>query len=204
MDSPSDAVVDVYERKASAWDEDRQYARPPGERQWIERFLALAQPGTRILDLGCGSGAPIIPDLLEAGHTVTGIDASTSLIALCRQRFPDQAWIAVDMRKISLGCRFGGILAWHSLFHLPPDDQRQMFPVLVRHMLPGAPLMFTSGSEQGVSVGAWRGEPLYPASLDTAEYQTLLETNGLRVAGHVVDDARCGGASIWLARREEV
>lgn len=204
MGAPSDNIIDVYERNAAAWDEDRQHRRPDGERQWIKRFVDTAEPGADVLDLGCGSGEPIVPDLLAAGHAVTGVDSSPSLIALCRRRFPQQDWIVADMRRLHLGRRFGGILAWHSLFHLAPDDQELMFPIFARHLAPGAPLMFTSGLRRDVTVGCWRGEPLYHASLDPGEYETLLEKNGFLLIDHVAEDVNCGGATIWMAKRAGV
>jgi hypothetical protein len=41
---------------------------------------------------------------------------------------------------------------------------------------------------------------LYHASLDPAEYRSLLDLNGFDVASHVVEDAGCGGHTIWLAQ----
>lgn len=204
MSTPSDTIIGLYDRKAAAWDEDRQHHRPDGERQWIGRFVQETKPGADVLDLGCGSGKPITPDLLNAGRAVTGVDSSPSLIALCRQRFPEQDWIVADMRRLDLGRRFGGVLAWHSLFHLTPDDQERMFPIFARHLAPGAPLMFTSGQRRDVTVGSWRGEALYHASLDAGEYQRLLEANSFLPIDHVVDDASCGGATIWLAKRADI
>lgn len=204
MGTPSDAIIDLYERNAASWDEDRQHRRPDGERRWIERFVEAAGPGAHVLDLGCGSGEPVVPDLLGAGLDVTGIDASASLIALCRQRFAQQDWVVADMRQLDLGRRFGGILAWHSLFHLTPDDQALMFPVFARHLAPGSPLMFTSGDRREEAIGHWRGEPLYHASLDPGEYEALLEKNGFLLVDHVADDVDCGNATIWLARRADV
>jgi SAM-dependent methyltransferase len=201
MGTPSDDIIDLYERNAAAWDEDRQHRRPDGEGQWIRRFVDDAKPGARVLDLGCGSGEPIAADLVAAGHAVTGVDASPSLIALCRRRFPQQEWIVADMRRLDLDRRFGGVLAWHSLFHLAPDDQELMFPIFARHLAPGAPLMFTSGQRRGVTVGRWRGEPLYHASLDPGAYETLLEKNGFLLIDHVVEDVSCGGATVWMAER---
>ena len=197
MTTPSD----LYERKAQAWDADRRRARPAGETRWIARFIAEADRD--VLDLGCGSGEPVAADLIAAGLAVTGVDASPSLIALCRERFPDHGWIIADMCGLDLGRRFGGLIAWHSLFHLPPDDQIAMFPILAAHLAPGAPLIFTSGTARGVTMGQWRGEPLYHASLDTAEYAALLAENGFAVIDQVTNDADCGGANVWLARRED-
>jgi SAM-dependent methyltransferase len=204
MSMSSDDVIGVYERNAAAWDEDRQARRPAGERRWIARFVEEAKPAARVLDLGCGSGEPIVPDLLAAGHVVTGVDASPALIAVCRQRFPQQDWIVADMRRLDLDRRFGAILAWHSLFHLAPDDQASMFPIFALHAAPGAPLMFTSGPQRGVTIGTWRGEALSHASLDASDYEALLEKNGFLLVDHVVEDVSCGGATIWIAKRADV
>ncbi|HET9161156.1 MAG TPA: hypothetical protein VFN88_11145, partial [Caulobacteraceae bacterium] len=99
--------------------------------------------------------------------------------------------------------RFEGVLAWHSFFHLDRDPQRRMFEVFAAHAAPGAPLMFTSGWSEGEAVGEWHGEPLFHGSLDTAEYEKLLETYGFEVLDHVVQDPGCGHATIWLARRRK-
>jgi hypothetical protein len=91
-------------------------------------------------------------------------------------------------------------MAWHSFFHLTPDDQRAMFPVFARHAAPGAALMFTSGPEHGERVGDYRGDPLYHASLAPAEYEALLAANGFRLLSYVPEDRTCGGATVWLAK----
>ena len=75
-----------------------------------------------------------------------------------------------------------------------------MFPVLRAHAAPGAALMFTSGPAHGVAMGQFRGEPLYHASLDPAEYRALLDANGFEVAAHAAEDSNCGGRTVWLAR----
>ena len=63
-----------------------------------------------------------------------------------------------------------------------------------------AALMFTSGPAHGEAIGSYRGEPLYHASLDAAEYRTLLSANGFEVMAHMVEDPNCGHHTIWLAQ----
>jgi len=63
-----------------------------------------------------------------------------------------------------------------------------------------AALMFTSGPAVGEAIGQWQGEPLYHASLDPAEYRTLLDAHGFRVLHHHPEDPDCGGHTVWLAR----
>lgn len=201
MPGPADGVIDLYSRRAADWDADR--GRSLFEKPWLDRFLAHVPMGGRVLDLGCGSGEPIAHYLIEQGRAVTGVDAAPGLVELCRQRFPEHDWIVADMRGLALGRRFDGLIVWHSAFHLAPEAQRAMFDVYARHLKRGGVLMFTSGTEEGVTVGEWRGEPLYHGSLSTADYHSGLEAVGFEVLAQVENDPDCGGANVWLARRAD-
>jgi SAM-dependent methyltransferase len=201
--SDADRIVDLYERKAHDWAADRRRQPYFFEQGWLDRFLGLAPKGSPILDIGCGFGRPIAAYLIAQGRAVTGVDSSPTMIELCRAEFPQHDWRVADMRRLDLGRRVGGILAWDSFFHLTYDDQRCMFPVFAAHALPGAPLMFTSGPEHGEAIGNLHGEPLYHASLAPDEYRALLAANGFTVTDARMNDAACGGHSIWLAQRTE-
>ncbi|CAD5295304.1 Methyltransferase domain-containing protein [Bosea sp. 62] len=199
MTDSADAVVSLYQRHAAAYDQQR--GRKPMEARWLDRFLSLLPATAAVLDLGCGMGEPIARHLIERGCTVTGIDSSAPLIALCRERFQQQDWQVGDMRELALGRRFDGLIAWDSFFHLKPDDQRRMFPLFGEHAAEGAVLLFTSGPAHGEAIGNFEGEPLYHGSLDPAEYRALLDANGFAVVEHIVEDPNCGGHTIWLAQR---
>lgn len=147
-------------------------------------------------------GEPIARYVIERGRDVLGVDASPTLIGMCRARFPGSEWLVADMRELDLGRRFAGQLAWDSLFHLSGDAQRAMFHRFAAHALPGSPLLFTSGPCEGESIGSYCGEPLYHASLDAEEYEQLLTLNGFTLVDHVADDPECGGHTVWLARYE--
>jgi SAM-dependent methyltransferase len=198
MTSPADAIIDLYQRHAATYDGLR--GRLLMEGPWLARFRALLAPGATVLDIGCGTGQPIARHFMEQGHAVTGVDSAPAMIALCRARFPEGDWEIADMRKLALGRRFGGLIAWDSFFHLTPDDQRGMFKVFAAHAAPGAALMFTSGPAHGEAIGSFEGEVLYHGSLDPGEYRALLAENGFAVVDHVVEDPSCGGHTIWLAQ----
>ncbi len=192
-----DDVIALYDRHAAAYDHDR--GRSLQERAWLNRFLAHVRDGGTILDVGCGMGEPMARYFVDRGFAVLGVDASPAMIDLCRARFPDSEWIVADMRSLEIHRRFDGILAWDSTFHLGRDDQRGMFLRFASHAAEGAPLMFTSGNEDGEVVGSYQDEPLYHASLSSAEYTRLLSANGFEVQAHVVSDPECGGHTVWLA-----
>jgi hypothetical protein len=151
--------------------------------------------------LGCGGGVPVAVNLVGHGLRVTGVDSSPTLISLSRSRLPDQEWLVADMRTLSLGRTFDGVLAWDSFFHLKPDDQRGMFAVFSMHAAKAATLMFNTGPMHGEAIGSYRGDPLYHASLDAAEYEHLLAAFGFELVDHIAEDPQAGGRTVWLARR---
>lgn len=198
MSAPSERIIQLYERHARSWDRDR--GRSLFEKPWLDRFAALLPAGASILDLGCGSAEPIARYFIEQGFRITGIDAAPTLISLCRDRFPEHEWLVADMRQLSLGKTFQGIIAWDSFFHLSHDDQHRMFPLFRSHAAPNAALLFTSGPSHGEAIGTYRGEPLYHASLAGSAYRSLLGANGFDVVTHVMEDPGCGGHTVWLAQ----
>jgi SAM-dependent methyltransferase len=191
-------VIALYERHAFEWDKERN--RSLFEKPWLDRFLALLPPRASILDLGCGSAEPIAGYFIGNGHEVTGVDSSSTFVGLCKERFPQSPWVLADMRELSLDRLFHGVLAWDSFFHLCPEDQQRMFSVFRRHAAPGCALLFTSGPAHGSKMGTYKGEPLYHASLDAAEYRQVLDENGFDVVSHVVEDPACGYRTVWLAQ----
>ena len=193
-------IVGLYRGKADHWVRDRGetlYSGEDGadEAVWLDRFVADLPAGASILDVGCGSGWPIGAALLERGHQVTGVDASPGLIAHAQTTLPKGVWSVADMRDAFPPGPFDGVLAWHSLFYLSPDDQKKVLPKLAASVAEGGRLMFTSGPAYGETIGQWRGEPVYHASLDPEAYRALLADAGLRVE---YDGAESG---VWLCRR---
>lgn len=200
MQNASDGIIDLYHRRAKEWDETR--GRGLMERAWLDRFLALVPANGAVLDVGCGGGEPIAQYVIEKGRQLTGVDSSEPLIDLCRVRFPEASFAVADMRTLALSRTFHGIIAWDSFFHLTADDQRGMFPIFARHAAPGAALLFTSGPAAGEAIGELHGEALHHASLDPAEYRSLLSSTGFRVVDMIANDATCGGHTIWLSCKD--
>lgn len=193
-------VIALYQRHFEVFDRLRD--KSLFEKDWLDAFWAsLPDPAGRILDLGCGSGDPIAAYLISKGGQISGLDGSLAMIQRARTAFPAQHWLVADMRVPPRLGRFDGILAWHSLFHLTPDDQRAMFEVFGRLSQPGAALLFTSGGEYGEVLGSLAGEALYHASLDASEYRELLLAHQFELVQHRSCDPHCRGAAVWLAKR---
>jgi 2-polyprenyl-6-hydroxyphenyl methylase/3-demethylubiquinone-9 3-methyltransferase len=78
-------TIRYFDRLAGEWTE--RYARSAHFRRRLETVLAWVEresPGCSLLDFGCGSGV-MVRALVERGFTVTGVDASSQMIAAARQ-----------------------------------------------------------------------------------------------------------------------
>lgn len=80
-----DAHAELYDR-----------ARPPYPQELWARLTALGLlgPGTRVIELGAGSGQATLP-LIEAGAEVTAVEPGPQLAGLLRRRAPE-AKVLVD------------------------------------------------------------------------------------------------------------
>ncbi|HEY2532199.1 MAG TPA: class I SAM-dependent methyltransferase [Xanthobacteraceae bacterium] len=202
MPDLANRIVGHYEKHAAAWDRERQNSYW-NDKVWHDRFIGRLRKGAKVLDLGCGPGRPIAQHMVEEGLCVIGVDSSPSMISFCRDRLPEQKWVVADMRQLALGRRFDGILAWDSFFHLDHDNQRRMFAIFADHASIGTVLMFNTGPQHSESVGEYRGDPLYHASLSPDEYQALSAAFGFCVLQHATNDVRAGGRTVWLCQRNK-
>ncbi|MGU3576076.1 class I SAM-dependent methyltransferase [Brucellaceae bacterium C25G] len=196
----ADDVIRLYQDHGEAFLKSRNQALI--EQKWLDVFLDVMPKGKRkVLDIGCGSGKPIAEYLIKKNCQITGVDSSPYFIELATHSFSDHHWLVKDMRHLENIGQFHGLIAWHSSFHLKPQDQRPMFETFRTITHKNAVLMFTSGTHLGEAIGIFEGNALYHGSLDTAEYRQLLNDNGFIVLQYTEDDKTCGGANIWLAQK---
>lgn len=69
-----------------------------GEARLID---AIAAPGSRILDAGCGPGR-VGSELHARGHVVVGADADPVLIGAAEEDHPGPRWVVADLSRLQL------------------------------------------------------------------------------------------------------
>ena len=194
-----DNVYKLYDKMFNWYDEHR--SRDLFEKPYLDLAISYLKPEAKILDLGCGMGEPIGKYFIDKGYQLTGIDGSSKLIDLAKNRFPQAEFMVGDMRKVSLKEKFDLVIAWNSFFHLSKDDQRLMFKIFEEHLNSGGILMFTSGPSEGEVWSDNGGEMLYHASLSPEEYKKLLTEHHFELIKNALDDE--GGACVWVARNNQ-
>lgn len=143
--------------------------------------------GASILDLGCGSGAPISEVLMNEGFAVYGVDASPSLTAAFRTRFP-HAHVACEAVEDSrfFDRTFDGVIAVGLLFLLSADAQRDLIRRVALALNPGGRFLFTSPAQSCMWTDILTGRQ--SLSLGAEAYKAVLLDTGLTVVGEHVDE----------------
>jgi cyclopropane fatty-acyl-phospholipid synthase-like methyltransferase len=110
--------------------------------RYLLKFLGRVPPGSALLSAGCGAG---LHDgmLLEAGHSVVGIDLSEGMLARARERFPSVRYEKKGLQEMDFQDEFDGVICIDALEHVFPED----WPGIVRGfreaLKPGGMLYFT-------------------------------------------------------------
>jgi len=89
-----------------------------------DRFLRYLEPGSRILDLGCGSGRDA-RYFLEKGYQVDATDGSAEICRLASEYtgIPVKQMLFSELDAVS---EYDGIWACASILHLPEEELRDV------------------------------------------------------------------------------
>lgn len=113
-------VTEIYDALAKNYAEHYESGNP--DRPFLDEFLSHVKKGSRLLDLGCGTGNAA-NYFFEHGMQVEGIDLSSRMIEVATQRYSAIHFRRADIRN--LDCQAGGLDAlWagYSLFHMVQKD----------------------------------------------------------------------------------
>lgn len=152
----------------------------------VRRWASHLPPGGAVVDLGCGFGEPVTRTLVEADLRVWGVDASPTLVAEFRRRFPDCP-VACEAAETSdlFGRSFDGAIAVGLLFLLPEADQRRLIARVAGALMPGGRFLFSAPRQVCEWDDLLTGRP--SRSLGEGAYRETLEAVGLRLESQSTD-----------------
>jgi SAM-dependent methyltransferase len=163
-----DAIGDRY---------DEAFPHKEGQVAAGAKLADALPPGSRVLDLGCGTGVPTARQLTEAGHSVVGIDISPAMIRLCRENVPGAEFHRLDIADLRNGRlggagSFDGVAAFFSLLMLPRAEIPYALGMLHDLLRPGGLLALSM------------------VEADVDDFTIPFLGNSIRVSGYLRDDLR--------------
>jgi len=135
---------------ATAYDSDFSFVTAYGD---VLLDVLAAQPGERILDIGCGTGHQAA-DLVAAGAEVVGIDADAAMLEIARAEHPEVRFAQVDAQdraalEAAADGAFDAVLSNAALHWMPRQDD--VVVAIAAVLRPGGRLVVEMGGAGNVA-----------------------------------------------------
>ena len=111
-------------------------------REYLQKFLGRVAPRSTLLSAACGAGR-YDGMLLEAGHSVVGIDQSAGMLARARERFPGVRYEKIGLQEMNFREAFDGVICIDAMEHVCPEDWPGILRGFRKALKPGGVLYLT-------------------------------------------------------------
>lgn len=178
---------------------------------WVDKLLKNLTSTSKVLELGCGNGlSGTLPLAEKVGHVIAN-DISTAQIDIAKEKLAGREnveFVAGDMTTLKFGDgAFDGVMALHSIFHLPREEQPAMLRLVYRWLKDGGHLLinFDEQEHPGAIMKDWLGADMFSDSLGAeGSKQMLLEAGFEVVEAEVVRtvDEKKTVPMLWVLARK--
>jgi cyclopropane fatty-acyl-phospholipid synthase-like methyltransferase len=122
-------------------------------REYLQKFLERVAPRSTLLSAACGAGR-YDGILLEAGHSVVGIDQSEGMLAQAREHFPEVRYNKMGLQEMDFREVFDGIICIDAMEHVSPEEWPGILRQFQEALKPSGVLYFTVDLAEGDEVEA--------------------------------------------------
>ena len=130
--------------------------------RWLKTLLTRLEPGSSVLDLGCGSGDPADVEISKV-HKITGVDVSQVQINLARQNVPAGNFIHGDAGSVDFPpASFDAVVSFYTIEHIPRKEHEALLRHINQWLRAGGFLLISmeAGDYDDV-LGEWLGVPMF-------------------------------------------
>jgi SAM-dependent methyltransferase len=204
-DPRTQLVADGYDVMGEAFAEWRDRIVGDPRAVWRGELVSRLPPGSRVLELGCGSGVPD-PQLLADRFRVTGVDVSPEQVRRATAAVPSAEFVCADFTELELEQgSFDGVAAFYSFNHVPRELLAPLFRSIRGWLVPGGLLVTAlgTGNTEGW-IGEWLGVRMFFSSYPPLTNSRLIEEAGFELLrDDVVDFLEPEGEVVfqWILAR---
>jgi cyclopropane fatty-acyl-phospholipid synthase-like methyltransferase len=182
-------AVDEREIVAAGYDRvAREYAAlEQADDEWprlrlLRDALARLQPGSDVLDLGCGNGIPALREI-ACHHRAVGVDISETQINLARANVPKATHLQGDATRLDFPPEsFDAVVALYLLDHIPRSEHARFFTRAAKWLRPsGVLLLSVEPEDEPGEVTEWLGAPMYFSRFDAETTTNLVRDAGFEI-----------------------
>jgi len=203
---PKRIVAEGYDRMAERYLAWSDLKPSPTRLRYLALALELIPPGSDVLDLGCGAGVPMTAALAE-GRAVTGVDISSTQLAMARRNVPGATFLQADMTALTFEpASFDAVVAFYSLTHVPRHEHAELLGRIRGWLRPGGLFLASMGAddEPGDVERDWLGVDMYFSHFGAKANRRLIERAGLVVERSelaVEPEDRHDARFLWVVAR---
>ena len=169
----------------------------------IKKFTQNLQPGSKVLELGCGYGFPIANMLHKLGFNLYGIDSSIKMVKRFKKELPCvPVQCSNVLNSTFFNTRFDAIIAYGFITHLPHEQQVKVMEKVSDHLQSDGVFLFNSGDEDGEKMtlpGYNGGERFMTYSMSCSNYEKVLYNNDMILKNHYVE--KDWGGTIYISQK---
>ncbi|GAA3379406.1 class I SAM-dependent methyltransferase [Streptomyces sannanensis] len=162
---------------------EKAFAGSQAHRDSLRWLLGQLGPGSRVLDVGSGTGRPTAETLAGAGHEVLGIDVSPVMVELATRQVPTASFTCADIREAPLDeGSFDAICVYFALLQMSRKEQAELVKRLARALRPGGRLALATVPVDVEDVeGVFMGQKVRVTSFAAEDFTAMVTGAGLTV-----------------------
>jgi ubiquinone/menaquinone biosynthesis C-methylase UbiE len=174
-------AADVFDALGAAY--EKAFAHSQAHRRSLDWLLGRLAPGSRVLDVGSGTGRPTAETLARAGHEVLGVDVSPVMTGLATRQVPGATFACADVRDLPLDDgSFHAVCVYFSLLQMDRAQQTALIGRLARALRPGGSLVLATVPLDVEGVDAvFMGRPVRVTSFPGEALADVVRAAGLTV-----------------------
>lgn len=170
-------VIKIYDQIAENYAKTYDKIDSEDDLIFLNVFLTYLDPGSFIVDLGCGTG-------FSAGYfekhnrKVEGVDLLSRMVAIAKRNYPQIPFSVQDMRAFEPKGFVDAVWAGYSLFHLEQNDFERTLEKIRKYLRPGGTLGIVMQEGEGeveVEEPFLPGEKVYMHLYTTEEISMILK-----------------------------
>jgi SAM-dependent methyltransferase len=181
-DPRTQIVADGYDAIGERFAEWRDRIAGDPRREWEDDLASRLADGARVLELGCGAGAPETRRL-AARFRVTGIDISPRQVERARANVPGAEYVCADFTALELPAGgFDAVVAFYSFNHVPRERLAGLFQRIYAWLAPNGLFLSALGTSDTEGwMGEWLGAPTFFSSFPPETNTRLLGEAGFEL-----------------------
>lgn len=138
-------IRDAYDEIAAGYD-DR---RTTQDRRLLDDLFDRLNPGSRVLNAGCGGGRAGLEGL-DANHRTVGMDISREQLDIAADAGRGESLVTGDMTCLPFTDNaFDALTSFYVIIHVPTEEHPTVLEEFARVCRPGGWLLFSAGAKSG-------------------------------------------------------